>query len=163
MSISFFNSLESSQKSTKIPMICVIFSNIFPLQNNLKGRKIVIEISSTKSFLHSLYGLKITLLFKLLRWLQAPSSTHYCLKVSFYKYLWLEDTVWSLLWHGLFHTRGVAMFQYSCTVKNLHHSPAARAENYLHLLYTRIETFSIETFVCKSPYQLRDQTVKTHF
>ena len=39
------------------------------------------------------------------------------------------------------------MFQYLCTVKNLQHSPAARAENYL--LYTRIETFSYTTRVKK--------------
>ena len=39
------------------------------------------------------------------------------------------------------------MFQYSCTVKNLQHSPAACAEN--SLLYTRIETFSYTTRVKK--------------
>ena len=37
---------------------------------------------------------------------------------------------------------------YSCTVKNLQHSPAARAEN--SLLYTRIETFSYTTCVKKA-------------
>ena len=58
-----------------------------------------------------------------------------------------DITVWSLLWYVLFHTRAVAMFQYSCTVRNLQHLPAARAENYL--LYTRIETFSCTTRVKK--------------
>ena len=72
-----------------------------------------------------------------------------------------DVTVWSLLWHGLFHTRGVAMFQYSCTIKNLHHSPAACAENYL--LYCTLVLKHLATPLWKSPYQLRDQTVKKHF
>ena len=45
-------------------------------------------------------------------------------------------------------TCAVAMFQYSCTVKNLQHSPAACDEN--SLLYTRIEIFSYTTRVKKA-------------